>query len=259
MVKAVFFDIDGTLVSFTTHQILQSTIDTVRKIREQGVKVFIATGRPRPFVNNLGDLEYDGIMTVNGAECRLADGTVIRHDPIHKDDLVRLTEYFHKNPFPIAFASNNDIFITMTSVESKQVFELLNIKPPRIAPIEECMNSDIMQIIAFFDINTQLELMDNVLTGCAAQRWHPLFADVIRKGNNKAKGIDTMIEHYGIRLNETMAFGDGGNDIEMLRHVGIGIAMGNARDEVKQAARYVTENADEGGIANALKKFIMIK
>ncbi len=259
MVKAVFFDIDGTLVSFTTHHILQSTIEVVRKIREQGVKVFIATGRPLPFVNNLGEFEYDGIMTVNGAECRLADGTVLRHDPIHKDDIVRLSEYFHKKPFPIAFASNNDIFITMSSEETQKIFELLNIKPPRVAPLEECMNRDIMQIIAFFDINTQKELMDKVLTGCDAQRWHPLFADVIRKGNNKAKGIDVMIRHYGIHLNETMAFGDGGNDIEMLRHAGFGVAMGNARDEVKQAARYVTESADEGGIANALKKFIMIK
>ena len=69
MLKAVFFDIDGTLVSFKTHRVPQSTLDAVSRIRQQGVKVFIATGRPLPFINNLAELEYDGIMSVNGACC----------------------------------------------------------------------------------------------------------------------------------------------------------------------------------------------
>ena len=64
--KIIFFDIDGTLVSFKTHNIPQSTLDAVHRIREKGVKVWIATGRPVPFINNLGTLEYDGIMSVNG-------------------------------------------------------------------------------------------------------------------------------------------------------------------------------------------------
>ena len=62
--KIIFFDIDGTLVSFKTHNIPQSTLDAVHRIREKGVKVWIATGRPVPFINNLGTLEYDGIMSV---------------------------------------------------------------------------------------------------------------------------------------------------------------------------------------------------
>ena len=65
--RVIFFDIDGTLVSFKTHQIPQSTLDAVHRVRQQGVKVWIATGRPMPYINNLGDLEYDGIMSVNGA------------------------------------------------------------------------------------------------------------------------------------------------------------------------------------------------
>ena len=60
--KAVFFDLDGTLVSFRTHRIPQSTLEAVSRLRAEGVKVFIATGRPMPFINNLEGLEYYGII-----------------------------------------------------------------------------------------------------------------------------------------------------------------------------------------------------
>lgn len=62
-----------------------------------------------------------------------------------------------------------------------------------------------------------------------------------------------MLEYFKIPLKECMAFGDGGNDIAMLQHAGIGVAMGNADDDVKQYADYVTDSVDEDGIFKALK------
>ncbi|MDR0348571.1 MAG: HAD hydrolase family protein, partial [Tannerella sp.] len=67
-----------------------------------------------------------------------------------------------------------------------------------------------------------------------------------------------ILEHYGISLSETMAFGDGGNDIPMLQHVACGIAMGNASDEVKAVAGYVTDSVDDDGLTNALRHFGLI-
>lgn len=254
--KAIFLDIDGTLVSFKTHQVPQSTIDTIHRVRQQGVKVFIATGRPRPFVDNLGTLEYDGMMTVNGASLVTGDGTVIRHDSIHHDDLVRLIDYYRDHPFPIVFASDTTTFITNSSPEALHILQLLNLKAPEVRPIDTCFDMDVMQLVAFFSPEQEPWIMKEILSGCTSQRWHPYFADVIRKGNNKANGIDHMLAHYGIDISETIAFGDGGNDILMLRHVGLGIAMGNARDEVKASAKYVTDSVDNDGITAALNKFI---
>lgn len=71
----------------------------------------------------------------------------------------------------------------------------------------------------------------------------------------KNKGIDAIINHFGIKLEETMAFGDGGNDIDMLKHAGIGIAMENARDDVKEIADFITTSVDDDGITNALKHY----
>ena len=66
MIKAVFFDIDGTLVSFKTHVVPKSTLHAIELLKKKGIKVFIATGRHRRSINNLGDLEFDGYVTLNG-------------------------------------------------------------------------------------------------------------------------------------------------------------------------------------------------
>ena len=89
-------------------------------------------------------------------------------------------------------------------------------------------------------------------------RWHPLFTDIISKGNSKSNGIDKILDYYDIDITETMAFGDGGNDISMLSHVNIGVAMGNAAEKVQAAAKYVTTSVDEDGIMNALKHFKLL-
>lgn len=251
-IKAVFFDIDGTLVSFKTHRVPQSTLDAVHRIRQKGIKVFIATGRPRPFINNLGDLEYDGIMSVNGASIVLNDGTVITHNNVDKTDVKRMVEYQDKNPIAVAYATDTEAFVTHYNERFREVFELLDLGIPRTLPAEDALKMDIMQVIAFFGEEDESNIMNNVLTNCDAMRWHPFFADCIAKGTSKATGIDDVIRHFGFDISETMAFGDGGNDKEMLRHAGWGIAMGNASDEVKACARFVTDSVDDDGIAKVL-------
>ena len=114
------------------------------------------------------------------------------------------------------------------------------------------------QLTPFIDIEEEQLLLPSI-PNCEMGRWHPAFVDVTAKGNTKQRGIDEIIRHFGIRLEETMAFGDGGNDISMLRHAGIGVAMGNAKDDVKAAAGYVTTSVDDNGIANALKQYGIIE
>ena len=70
--------------------------------------------------------------------------------------------------------------------------------------------------------------------------------------------MDKIIEYYGINISETMAFGDGGNDITMIEHAAIGVAMGNANEGVKEVADYITDDVDNNGIYNALKHFSII-
>lgn len=88
--------------------------------------------------------------------------------------------------------------------------------------------------------------------------WFPTATDIIPRGGGKVSGIDAYLEKENIDISETMAFGDGENDIEMLQHVHIGIAMGNANESVKNVADYITEDSDKDGIYHALKHFDLI-
>ncbi len=252
MIKAVFFDIDGTLVSFNTHKVPQSAADAIRDIRKKGVKVFIATGRPRPFINNLGDLEYDGLMSANGASVIMNDGTVLAHKGVDKEDVRRMVEYQDKNPIAVAYATDDEAFVTHYNEKFREVFELLDLGIPRLLPPEEALKKDIIQVIAFFGEEDEQYMMSNVLKNCVQLRWHPFFADCIKKGTDKATGIDDVARHFGFDISEVMAFGDGGNDKQMLRHAGWGIAMGNASDDVKKCARLVTDSVDDDGVAKIL-------
>ena len=93
------------------------------------------------------------------------------------------------------------------------------------------------------------------LPECEATRWNPLFTDVVPVGGNKSNGMEKILAYFGISREETMAFGDGGNDIPMLEYAGIGVAMGNASEEVQRHADFVTSGVDDEGIVHALKHF----
>ena len=211
MVKAIFFDIDGTLVSFKTHRLPESTVWALDRLREKGVRLFIASGRQYQSINNLGTQTFDGYVTLNGGYCLAGKSEVIYRHSI----------------------------------------------PPPLRPLRRNGGKAVYQLIAFFSPGQEKRIM-SVLPHCEATRWNPLFADVIPAGSSKAVGIDKMLAYFGISLADTMAFGDGGNDVSMLRHVGIGVAMGNAGDEARRAADYVTTSVDEDGILNALRHFGVI-
>jgi hydroxymethylpyrimidine pyrophosphatase-like HAD family hydrolase len=126
-----------------------------------------------------------------------------------------------------------------------------------VSTIEEVVTKEIFQMSPFITVEQEKTIVP-FLPHCSAGRWHPIFADIVAANNGKEKGIDEIIKYFDFDLEETMSFGDGGNDINMLRHVAIGVAMGNADDTVKQAAGYVTTSVDDDGIMNALKHFNII-
>ena len=258
MIKAVFFDIDGTLVSFKTHVVPKSTLHAIELLKKKGIKVFIATGRHRRSINNLGDLEFDGYVTLNGGYVFAGKDDVIYKHSISDKDIEALVRYQEKEgEFPCAFVQEDEIFMNYTDKAVNNVFHLLNFPAPPIRPIEDIYGKTVYQLIAFFTAEQEKRIM-KVLSHCESKRWNPLFTDIVPLGSSKRIGIDKMLEHYHIGLDECMAFGDGGNDIQMLSHVGIGVAMGNAAEDVMSAASYVTTSVDENGVYNALKHFNII-
>ena len=247
MIKELFFDIDGTLVSFENHQIPSSAIEALDEAHKKGVKVFIATGRPKAIINNLGPLEergiIDGYVTMNGAYC-FVDNEIVFSQPIDHQSVVCIGKYAQEKGLACIFVPDKDIRVCNADDVLIQIFY-------------ERLHVDKIPETPFFNIEQEAEVISKV-SGIVGNRWHPGFTDITATGINKSHGVQLMAEHFNISKDEVMCFGDGGNDIPMLEYAGIGVALGNANDDVKSHADYITTHVDDNGVANALKHFGII-
>ena len=260
-VKALFFDIDGTLVSFQTHRIPQSTVDALEQAKRNGVKVYISTGRPIMIITNLGQIEHliDGYITTNGARCFVGDHTVCQR-PISPADVDRVVAAADRDGYPVIVVGEKRLAIHHLTPVVKEIFvkglgvDALDFQ----TDISDLAGEDILQLTPFCSAEQEAALMPT-LDNCTSGRWHPAFTDITAQGADKGNGLHAMAEYLGLDIAETMAFGDGGNDITIIQEAGIGVAMGNAGENVKAVADYVTTSVDEEGVRNALLHFGVIE
>lgn len=257
---ALFFDIDGTLVSFKTHQIPQSTIDALTQAKANGHKVFIATGRPPLIITNLGAIEHliDGYVTINGALCFVGDEVVRCKNIPHEAARLVVDDAREKN-YGLIVVGEQDVAVLDPHGEVDRIFrqEIAVENLDKAKPVEEVLEQHILQLTPFFAADYERELMGRI-PSCTSGRWHPAFTDVTAQGADKGEGMLTMAAHFGLDPQYTMAFGDGGNDAWMIRTAGIGVAMGNALESLKQEADYTTTSVDEDGVRNALRHYGLI-
>lgn len=254
-VKAVFFDIDGTLLSFKTHQISESTEQAIAALQAKGIKTILSTGRSINSIDHIKYLNFDGFITFNGGYCVAQQGDVLFKKCIDAADIQAILNYAKENALSFSFMSEKQISIHDVTPEIAGMYAHLNLPVPPLVDMDNVDVHSVLQTNIFLGPAQEAAFMKAVMPNSVASRWTPLFADVNPLGQSKKVGIDVFCEHFGINLAETMAFGDGGNDIEMLKHVNIGVAMGNANPEVKTIADYVTDDVDSDGIWNALKHF----
>lgn len=260
MIKALFFDVDGTLVSFKTHRIPQSAIAALQQAHDKGVKIFTATGRPLQLLDNIQEVRHvmDGYILATGALC-LCDNHVVMEDLIPKDDVEAVLAFCVERDLPAVVVGKRDLQIVNRNARFEHVFRnMLNVGYDKFdVPIAEVVAQGVLQITPFFTEADERYILPK-LKRCISSRWYPSFCDITSSSADKANGIAAMARYLGIDVNSFMAFGDGGNDMSMLRVAGVSVAMGNAADEVKANADYVTTSVDEDGVWNALHNFGII-
>ena len=157
MTKALFFDIDGTLVSFRTHEIPASAVEALSAAKAKGHRIFIATGRPRVIINNLGPLQerglIDGYVTMNGAYCFVGD-EVIYKSSIPTDDVRTLTDYCAQRSIPCIVVGEHTICVCQPDERVQQIFhEHLRVTTPLPdTPLHEAIDGkEIFQLTPFLD------------------------------------------------------------------------------------------------------------
>ncbi|MGN0334638.1 MAG: Cof-type HAD-IIB family hydrolase [Lachnospiraceae bacterium] len=253
MIKAIFFDIDGTLLSHQTNMIPESAVKSLLELKKKGIKTFIATGRhpSELHVIPIRELGFEGVVGLNGQLCMDAEGRMIYDAPLAEEDVAQAAEIFEQKQIPMFMIEKKRMYVNFIDEKVRRIQETFLLPQPKV---DEYRGGKVYQLIVYAAEEEEDAVMQH-LPNCKKTRWHKEGIDILSKDGGKEIGISKTLEYYGIDRHETMAFGDGDNDTDMLRFAGIGIAMGNAAENVKQCADYVTTDIDDDGIRNALLHF----
>lgn len=260
MIRAIFFDIDGTMVSYKNKIMSQQLRDDLFALQRAGVRIFVCSGRARQDLESTGmlrDVVFDGYITVNGQCCYNAQG-IYRDNPLPQEDLNAAIQVLEAHPELAALVEENGVsYLTCHNRRVDEVFEFLHTQLYPVLPAQRMLEHKVYQFIPL--VNQEEEhLFTSVMPSCTHARWHPLGIDVMPKGEGKADGIRATMAHYGLSPQETMAFGDGENDLTMMALVGTSVAMGGADQRVKDLADHVTDTVEEEGISKALRHFKLL-
>ncbi|WP_407268153.1 Cof-type HAD-IIB family hydrolase [Radiobacillus sp. PE A8.2] len=255
--KIVFFDIDGTLVDHNK-QIPDQTVEAIKQLKQQGVYVVIATGRaPFMFKDIREQLEIDSYVSFNG-QYVVFEGETIYENPLEYQHLTELTNSSNASGHSLVYMNHKEMRASNNNDERvSESLKTLKRDYPEIDPQYYEKNA-IYQVLLFCEQQSE-DRYTREHQQLRFIRWHDLSCDVLPLGGSKAIGVDKLIAASGISHDQSYAFGDGLNDMEMLQHVGVGVAMGNAIFELKQVADYVTDDVDNEGLVKGLYEVGLLK
>lgn len=245
-IKIIFFDIDGTLIDMTKKAISYKTVETLLRLKENGVKICIATGRAPGSVPKFDGVDFDAFLTFNGSYC-FNSSDVILSTPIPKVDVEKMIENATRINRPVSIAGKDRVVANGTDKDLSDYFGFAKQETPVSDDFDEVLKGEIYQMM----MGGRKDEYDDILKDVENARitaWWDRAVDIIPANGGKGKGIEAILEYYGIDRSESMAFGDGGNDIEMLQTVGTGVAMGNALDHVKEVANEICGTSADDGI-----------
>lgn len=264
MIRAIFFDIDGTLISMKTRHMQASLIDALNRMKDIGIRLFIASGRPpvqlQLLCQEFRDFRWDGFILMNGQYCTDENGNVFHKQPFEKKTLESLIPWLKENAdYPCSFYELDymyDIRFNEGMHNYLSSIGRLDQMPPVEDPVR-ALNHDTYQICPYIPASMDAEFVSHA-PGMVSARWSEHFADMIPEGGGKTEGMRRMLERFSIAREDCMACGDGGNDIGMIEYAGIGVAMGNASEEVRRHADYVTADCEDDGLIKAFAYFGLI-
>lgn len=259
--KAFFFDIDGTFVPLVSKHVLPSTAEAIRQLRAGGDLCFIATGRSRTEMEEMDLLEgiqVDGILANNGQYGYRGEEELYSH-PLDPEDVRAVVEQALELGYSAWFTEADRMYMNAPSEQALCALEAIHTDAPPQQDIRRAMDHPVYKIVLFLSPEEIQKYPLAVTKHCKAASWHAFGGDLIPESGGKDGAVRHILERFGIAREDTMAFGDGENDMDMLRSCAIGVAMGNGTGAVKAIADYVTDTDEQDGIYKALVHFGCIK
>lgn len=279
--KIIFFDVDGTLVTFNqgTEKVLPSTIEAIRKTREKGNLVYLCTGRSKAEIfDHIMEIGIDGVIGAGGGYIEVGDD-MLYHKKVNDSEVKHMVDYFDENDFDYYLESNGGLFASKNLVTRLEHMIYGDVHSDPIAMQKkkegnhfiDCMiqgenmyRTDINKAcflenknVPFIEIKKEFENKFSVIN-CTVPAFGADSGELMVPNIHKANAIEVLLKHLGIDRRNTYAFGDGLNDIEMLQYCEVGIAMGNAKQGLKDMADEITDADNADGIYNAMVKHNLI-
>jgi Cof subfamily protein (haloacid dehalogenase superfamily) len=251
MIKAIFFDVDGTLLWNEKNIVPESARRSLRRLQEKGIQCVVATGRHKQILKMLpvGDIDFDGYILLTGQLCFDKEGNVLGGNPLKGKAKDLVVQMFREKTIPLMLLEQDRWYINFVNDAVRSAHKAVVTPVPNVGEYD---GGEIYQAIAYVSTKDALVGLEE---DCKLTRWNGQAVDIISKEGGKVSGIQTYLKSTGIRLEETMAFGDGENDVDMLEFAGLSVCMGNGAPEAKAVADYVTDSVGEDGIEKALIHF----
>lgn len=269
MIKLVAIDLDGTLLN-AKKKVSQRNFTVLKKVQKLGVKVVLCTGRPlksvETYIDQLGLLgKEDFSITFNGGLVQQnKTGHILAKEILKFEDIGQVYKVTNSLSLPLDVLSMNVVYHVEPAPSSyPSIYAQLN---PAMDYLHENVNKlNSVNIYNKMVVAVAAEYLDQQLASFPAfcyERFEIVksrncLLEILPKSVSKAKGIDSLISHLGITADEVMSIGDEENDLSMIEYAGVGVAMGNAVEKVKQQAQFITADNEADGVAEAIEKYIL--
>ncbi len=266
MYKMIAVDMDGTLLS-KDKKISKRTQAAIYKAMQKGIKIVLATGRPLEGVSRYLEqldltkdddyvISFNGCLVQNNKTKEVIKRSILKGEDLHR--LYKLSKELGVN----IHAFTKEGCITPVMSKYSELEGTINGIPVLVTDYEKiAKEEDIIKIMMV----EEPEILDRAIARLPKEIYEdytvvksaPFFLEFLNKKANKGEGLRALTKHLNIRMDETIAIGDAGNDAHMIEYAGLGVAMANAFPEVKQISDYITASNNDDGVAQVIEKFVL--
>ena len=267
--KAIFCDLDGTLL-FDHKTITEYTKRVIKEYTLRGGIFIINTGRmdmsSREFAEELGTINQPiSVISLQGSMIMDNNGKIIHRAMIDNETAVKIIKIMESRGVYVQSYDDDGVFVKELDEISLNYKQICNANLKIVGCVSEHLEKTkldsfkILSVIPANEAEAYMKEFDELkIEGVDHFMASKTYFEFVSKNAGKEKGMKTACDMLGLSLDEVMAFGDNGNDVEMIRQAGFGVAVDNAREEAKAVASYVCESNEEDGVAKTIEKFCLL-